>query len=127
VLDHPGPNGQIFIKGQAEPVWFASVRDTVAFTLLPEEPKDVTAIYVNDMASQGLATSGGGELDRRALGPSRAMPPPAISWRPMAARSCVLARCPRAMCYVLEVDAEPEQPHARARSAEAAGHGAHAH
>jgi len=49
VLDHPGPKGQIFLKGRAEPVWFASVRDTFAFTLLPEEPKDIAAIYVNDM------------------------------------------------------------------------------
>ena len=50
VIEHPGPKGQIFVKGRAEPFWFASVRDTFAFTMLPEEPKDVTAIYVSDMA-----------------------------------------------------------------------------
>ncbi|HLJ19792.1 MAG TPA: nitrous oxide reductase accessory protein NosL [Stellaceae bacterium] len=49
VLDHPGPKGEIFLKGQAEPVWFASVRDAIAFTKLPEEPKDIAAIYVSDM------------------------------------------------------------------------------
>jgi copper chaperone NosL len=49
VLDHAGPKGQIFLKGRNEPVWFSSVRDTIAFTLLPEEPKDIAAIYVNDM------------------------------------------------------------------------------
>src|SRR5690606_12064550 len=33
-----------------QPIWFSSVRDTIAFTRLPEEPRDITAIYVNDMA-----------------------------------------------------------------------------
>ena len=46
---HPGPKGQIFVAGEKSPIWFASARDTVAFTLLPEEPKDIVAIYVNDM------------------------------------------------------------------------------
>jgi copper chaperone NosL len=50
VSEHAGPKGQIFVAGRAEPFWFASVRDTFAFTMLPEEPKDVTAIYVTDMA-----------------------------------------------------------------------------
>lgn len=50
VTEHPGPKGQIFVKGRPDPFWFASVRDTFAFTMLPEEPKDVTAIYVSDMA-----------------------------------------------------------------------------
>lgn len=50
VADHPGPKGQIFVKGRAEPLWFSSVRDTVAFTLLPEETDEIRAIYVNDMA-----------------------------------------------------------------------------
>jgi copper chaperone NosL len=47
--EHSGPKAQIFIDGQSEPVWFASVHDMFAFTLLPEEPKAVVAIYVNDM------------------------------------------------------------------------------
>ena len=49
VQDHKGPKGQIFLSGKPEPIWFSSVRDTLAFTLLPEEPKDIAAIYVNDM------------------------------------------------------------------------------
>lgn len=49
LADHEGPKGQIHLKGQAEPVWFSSVRDTIAFTRLPEEPRDIAAIYVNDM------------------------------------------------------------------------------
>ena len=50
VTTHDGPKGQIHLASREDPVWFTSVRDTVAFTRLPEEPKDITAIYVNDMA-----------------------------------------------------------------------------
>ncbi len=50
VQDHPGPKGQIFLSGQSDPIWFSSVRDTIAFTLLPEEAKNIAAIYVNDMS-----------------------------------------------------------------------------
>jgi copper chaperone NosL len=49
LLTHDGPKGQIHLAGREEPVWFSSVRDTVAFTRLPEEPKDILAIWVNDM------------------------------------------------------------------------------
>ena len=52
--DHEGPKGQIHLAGGEDPVWFSSVRDTVAFTRLPEEPKTIVAIYVNDM---GQATN----------------------------------------------------------------------
>jgi copper chaperone NosL len=48
--EHPGPKGQIFVRDEKKPFWFASVRDAVAFTMLPEMPKSVTAIYVSDMA-----------------------------------------------------------------------------
>lgn len=50
VADHPGPKAQVFVKGLDEPIWFTSVRDAVAFTILPDEPKAISAIYVNDMA-----------------------------------------------------------------------------
>ena len=46
---HSGPKGQIFLTGREEPLWFTSVRDTIAFTRLPDEPKNIAAIYVNDM------------------------------------------------------------------------------
>lgn len=49
VKNHEGPKGQIFIEGQAEPRWFTSVRDALAYTRLPEETSEVTAIYVSDM------------------------------------------------------------------------------
>lgn len=49
VLEHPGPKGQIFVASLIEPVWFSSARDTISFTVLPDEPKDILAIYVSDM------------------------------------------------------------------------------
>jgi copper chaperone NosL len=49
VLEHPGPKGQIILASRIDPVWFSSARDAIAFTLLPEEPKDIRAVYVSDM------------------------------------------------------------------------------
>jgi len=54
LAEHGGPKGQVHLQSRETPLWFSSVRDTVAFTLLKGEPKDVTAIYVNDM---GKATN----------------------------------------------------------------------
>ncbi len=50
VEEHAGPKGQILLASRPEPIWFSSARDAVAFTMLPEEPKDIRAIYVSDMA-----------------------------------------------------------------------------
>jgi copper chaperone NosL len=50
VIEHPGPKGQILLASREDPVWFSSARDAISFTMLPEEPKDVRAIYVSDMA-----------------------------------------------------------------------------
>ena len=50
VMEHAGPKGQVILASQIDPVWFSSARDTIAFTILPEEPKDIRAIYVSDMA-----------------------------------------------------------------------------
>ena len=49
LVEHEGPKGQILLEDADEPVWFSSARDTIAFTMLPEEPKDIAAIYVSDM------------------------------------------------------------------------------
>ena len=49
VLDHNGPKGQIFLTDKEQPLWFTSVRDTIAFTRLPGEPKNIAAIYVTDI------------------------------------------------------------------------------
>lgn len=50
LMEHSGPKGQIILKSRKAPVWFSSARDTIAFTLLPEEDKRIAAIYVSDMA-----------------------------------------------------------------------------
>ncbi len=50
VMEHTGPKGQIILASRKEPVWFSSARDAISFTMLPEEPKDIRAIYVSDMA-----------------------------------------------------------------------------
>ncbi len=50
LIEHPGPKGQIITAGRIDPFWFTSVRDTVAFTLMPDQPRDIRAIYVSDMA-----------------------------------------------------------------------------
>jgi copper chaperone NosL len=49
VVNHDGPKGQIFLSDHDEPLWFTSVRDTLAYTMLPDEPRNIAAIYVNDM------------------------------------------------------------------------------
>jgi len=51
VLEHPGPKGQVITASRIDPYWFTSVRDTVAFTLMPDQPRDIRAIYVSDMAA----------------------------------------------------------------------------
>jgi len=50
LIEHGGPKGQIILASRNDPIWFSSARDAVSFTLLPEEPKDIRAIYVSDMA-----------------------------------------------------------------------------
>lgn len=50
VLEHAGPKGQVILQQIGEPIWFSSARDTIAFTMLPDEPKEIAAIYVSDMA-----------------------------------------------------------------------------
>ncbi len=50
VVNHDGPKGQIILTDNEQALWFTSVRDTIAFTLSPEEPKNIAVIYVNDMS-----------------------------------------------------------------------------
>ena len=49
LAEHAGPKGQILLQSGEKPVWFTSVRDTLTFLALPEEPKDIAAVYVSDM------------------------------------------------------------------------------
>jgi copper chaperone NosL len=59
--EHAGPKGQILLKSRKEPIWFSSARDTFTFLQLPEEPKDVAATYVSDMAKAASWDSPGAE------------------------------------------------------------------
>ena len=61
VLEHEGPKAQIHLAHNPNPVWFSQVRDAVAFTRLPEEPKDYVAIYVSDMDKAESWASPGAE------------------------------------------------------------------
>ncbi|HMO48750.1 MAG TPA: nitrous oxide reductase accessory protein NosL [Rubrivivax sp.] len=49
LVDHDGPKGQVQLASGGAPIWFSSVRDTLVFLRLPEEPRDIAAAYVNDM------------------------------------------------------------------------------
>jgi copper chaperone NosL len=49
LLEHTGPKGQVILASGSEPFWFSSARDALSFTMLPEEAKDIRAIYVSDM------------------------------------------------------------------------------
>lgn len=53
LVDHVGPKAQVHLGDWSAPLWFSQVRDAVAYTLLPEESKDIAAIYVTDMAGIG--------------------------------------------------------------------------
>ena len=61
LLEHPGPKGQIIAASLIEPVWFSSARDTIAFTMMPDEPKDIQAIYVSDMGKAKSWDKPGGD------------------------------------------------------------------
>ena len=50
VAEHPGPKGQVFLSHQDKPLWFPSVRDTIAYLMLPEQDDEAVAVYVNDVA-----------------------------------------------------------------------------
>lgn len=50
LIEHNGPKGQIFIRGNSEPLWFSTIRQTLAYTIMPDSPRGLDAIYVTDMA-----------------------------------------------------------------------------
>lgn len=49
VSEHDGPKGQVFLKGQESPLWFISVRDSLAYSRMPDEKYKISTIYVSDM------------------------------------------------------------------------------
>ncbi|MCA8883851.1 MAG: nitrous oxide reductase accessory protein NosL [Rhodobacteraceae bacterium] len=51
IAEHGGPKGQVHLSGQATPLFFAQVRDMVAYLKSPEREAEITAIYVSDMGA----------------------------------------------------------------------------
>ncbi len=51
VAEHAGPKGQIYLQGLAEPLFFAQVRDLVAYLKSPERDSEIAAVYVSDMGA----------------------------------------------------------------------------
>jgi len=51
---HPGPKAQIHLAGLPDPIFFAQVRDALAYLKGPERDADIAVVYVSDM---GAATS----------------------------------------------------------------------
>ncbi|KAE9628216.1 copper resistance protein CopZ [Parasedimentitalea maritima] len=49
IADHGGPKGQVHLEGYPAPLFFAQVRDLVAYLKSPERDANITAIYVSDM------------------------------------------------------------------------------
>ncbi|NOD64347.1 MULTISPECIES: nitrous oxide reductase accessory protein NosL [unclassified Ruegeria] len=54
IAKHGGPKGQIHLEGYPAPLFFAQVRDMVAYLKSPERDAEITAVYVSDM---GVAPS----------------------------------------------------------------------
>nr|WP_298097167.1 nitrous oxide reductase accessory protein NosL [uncultured Shinella sp.] len=53
LLEHPGPKAQIFLEGNAAPLFFSQVRDAIAYMRGPEQVAPILAVYVNDMGKAG--------------------------------------------------------------------------
>lgn len=49
VLEHGGPKAQIHLEGQPAPLFFAQVRDAVAYLKSPERDARILGTYVSDM------------------------------------------------------------------------------
>lgn len=54
LVNHDGPKAQIHLAGFDAPIWFAQVRDAIAYIRSGERVSEIVVVYVNDM---GAATS----------------------------------------------------------------------
>ena len=50
VLEHGGPKAQIHLEGQPAPLFFAQVRDAIAYLKSPERDARILITYVSDMS-----------------------------------------------------------------------------
>lgn len=54
LTEHAGPKAQIHLEGLPQaPLFFAQVRDAVAYIRLPEQTHRILAVWVNDMGATG--------------------------------------------------------------------------
>lgn len=53
--EHPGPKAQVHLDGFPEPIFFAQVRDALAYVKGPERDAEIRAFYVNDMSAGGAS------------------------------------------------------------------------
>lgn len=51
MAEHPGPKAQVLLQGQEAPLFFAQVRDAIAYQRMPEQDGIIAAIYVSDMGA----------------------------------------------------------------------------
>lgn len=51
IAEHGGPKGQIHLDGFPAPLFFAQVRDLMAYLKSPEREAEITAVYVSDMGA----------------------------------------------------------------------------
>ncbi len=51
VDQHPGPKAQIHLAGLPDPIFFAQVRDALAYIKGPERDGEILAVYVSDMGA----------------------------------------------------------------------------
>ncbi|MEX0350839.1 MAG: nitrous oxide reductase accessory protein NosL [Paracoccaceae bacterium] len=51
IAEHGGPKGQVHLEGYPAPLFFAQVRDMVAYLKSPERDAAVIAVYVSDMGA----------------------------------------------------------------------------
>ena len=48
--EHPGPKAQIHLEGITDPIFFAQIRDGIAYLKQPERTAGIAAIYVSNMS-----------------------------------------------------------------------------
>ena len=58
LIEHEGPKGQVVLSKEMGAYWFSSARDTVAFSMMPDEIKDYGGLYVSDMAKAAFYVVG---------------------------------------------------------------------
>ena len=129
LVEHPGPKGQILLRGDRRPVWFSSARDTVAFTYLDEESKAISAIYVSDMGKAPDWEHPGpddwvearrawfvlGSNRRGGMGAEEAVPfsdqvPPSASPPSMAGGCCAWRSCRVTGCWAMSAGPPRRRP-----------------